>query len=54
MGQIRPAVMQMEADEAARKKLLTKLFLYGMEKEQDISEEEMMNFLQAALQKGHE
>lgn len=51
LGQIRPAVMQLEMEETARKKLFEKLFHYCLEKEEKVSVEELMGLLQAEFEK---
>lgn len=51
LGQIRPAVMQMEMEETARKVLFEKIFYYCLEKGKGVSVQELMGLLQAGFEK---
>ncbi len=51
LGQVRPAVMQMEMEESDRKKLFERLFCYCMEKGKGVSVEELMGLLQTDFEK---
>lgn len=46
MGQVRPQVLQMYAEEDARKEILERMFLYCMEKDGKVSLEELKAYLQ--------
>lgn len=47
LGQVRPMVLQMHVGEDARKEMLARLFLYCMEKDGEVSLEELKAYLNA-------
>lgn len=47
LGQVRPMVLQMHVGEDARKEMLERLFLYCMEKDKEVSLEELKAYLNA-------
>lgn len=52
LGQIRPAVMQMEMEETSRKHLFERMFYFCMERGGTVKPEELMEWLREALQNG--
>ncbi len=53
LGQIRPAVMQMELEEEDRKKLFEKLLYHCLESENEVSQRDLTAFLQECFEKGN-